>query len=110
MTKLTPRPGVLDIAPYVGGRSNADGGTTVIKLSSNETPLGPSPRAVAALEQIANQVHRYPDGGSEDLRVALGAHYGLDPARIVCANGSDEIFQLVCRGYVGEGDEVLYSE
>ncbi len=110
MTTLIPRPGVLDIAPYVGGRSNADDGTTVIKLSSNETPLGPSPRAVAALEQIANQVHRYPDGGSEDLRAALGAHYGLDPARIVCANGSDEIFQLVCRGYVGEGDEVLYSE
>jgi histidinol-phosphate aminotransferase len=82
----------------------------VIKLSSNESPLGPSPRAVAAIERAAGQVHRYPDGGSADLRDALGGHYGLDPTRIVCANGSDEIFQLVCRAYVGEGNEVLYSE
>lgn len=110
MATLTPRPGVLDIAPYVGGRSDINGQSDVIKLSSNESPLGPSPRAIAAVEEIAGQVHRYPDGGSDDLRNALGDHYGLDPARIVCANGSDEIFQLVCRGYVGEGDEVLYSE
>ncbi len=100
----------MDIAPYVGGRSGDVGGNPVIKLSSNESPLGPSPRAVAAVETIASQVHRYPDGGSTDLRAALGAHYGLDPSLLVCANGSDEIFQLVCRGYVGEGDEVLYSE
>lgn len=110
MATLIPRPGVLEIAPYVGGRSAADDGSEVIKLSSNESPLGPSPRAIAAAEKAAGQAHRYPDGGCEDLRAALGEHYGLEPARIVCANGSDEIFQLVCRGYVGEGDEVLYSE
>jgi histidinol-phosphate aminotransferase len=110
MTLPTPRAGIMDIAPYVGGRSGVGGASKVIKLSSNESPLGPSPKAAAAIERIAGQVHRYPDGGSEDLRAALGDHYGLDAAQIVCANGSDEIFQLICRAYVGEGDEVLYTE
>ena len=110
MSTLTPRPGILDIAPYVAGRSEIGDRARVVKLASNESALGPSPRVVAAVEQAAGQVHRYPDGGSTDLREVLAEHYGLDPTRIVCANGSDEIFQLVCRAYVGQGDEVLYSE
>jgi histidinol-phosphate aminotransferase len=105
----TPRPGILDIAAYVGGESKLTGTERVIKLASNESALGPSPKAVAAYRALAGELHRYPDGGSTDLRTALGARYGLDPARIVCGAGSDELIGLLVRGFVGPGDEVVYS-
>jgi len=78
-------------------------------LASNENPLGPSPRAAEAFERAIRELHRYPDGGATALRVAIGAHHGLDPARIVCGTGSDELFALLASSYAGEGDEVLYS-
>jgi len=105
----TPRPGILDIAPYVPGDSAIAGQAKVIKLASNESPLGPSPRAVEACREAARQLHRYPDGGAFALRQALGRHWGLDPARIVCGAGSDELIALLVRAYAGPGDEVLYS-
>jgi histidinol-phosphate aminotransferase len=110
MTTPTPRPGILDIEPYVGGKSTLDGHTKVIKLASNESALGPSPRAVEALRKAAETMHRYPDGGSLALREAIGKRFGLDPARIVCGTGSDELISLMCRAYCGPGDEVLYSK
>jgi histidinol-phosphate aminotransferase len=110
MTAPQPRPGVLDVSPYVAGESHLPGVTRVIKLASNESALGPSPHAVKAAQADAEAMHRYPDGNATELRKALGAHHGLDPARIVCGAGSDEILQLVCRGYAGPGDEVLYSK
>ena len=82
----------------------------VIKLASNESALGPSPRAVAAYRDAALDLHRYPDGAARELRQALAAHYGLDAERIVCGNGSDELIALLARGYAGPGDEVLHSE
>jgi histidinol-phosphate aminotransferase len=109
MAKLRPRPGILEIEPYVGGRSEIDGAARVIKLSANESALGPSPAAVAALQATAAGSHRYPDGGVEALREALGARFRLDPARIVCGAGSDELIQLLMRAYAGPGDEVVYS-
>jgi histidinol-phosphate aminotransferase len=109
MTAPQPRPGVLQVSPYVGGESHLPGIARVIKLASNESALGPSPHAIKAAQADAETMHRYPDGSATELRQALGAHHGLDPARIVCGAGSDELLQLICRGYVGPGDEVLYS-
>src|SRR5690606_28633240 len=88
---LVPKPGILDIKAYVGGRAEAPGAERVYKLSSNETPLGPSPSAITAAQQALQTVSLYPEGSARELREALGAFYGLDPARIVCGNGSDEL-------------------
>jgi histidinol-phosphate aminotransferase len=104
-----PRPGVLDVAPYVGGESKIAGVARVIRLASNESALGPSPKAVAALTTFASEMHRYPDGGTNQLREALAKRYGLDGERIVCGTGSDELIGLLVRAYAGPGDEVLYS-
>jgi histidinol-phosphate aminotransferase len=104
-----PRPGILDIAPYVGGESTIAGVQRVMKLASNESALGPSPRAIAAYNAAAADMFRYPDGGSTALREALGRHHGLDPERIVCGAGSDELITLLIRSYAGPGDEVLYG-
>jgi histidinol-phosphate aminotransferase len=109
MTRLRPRPGILEIEPYVGGKAEVAGIARPIKLSANECPLGPSPRAVAALQAAAPEAHRYPDGGAERLRRTIGARFDLDPDRIVCGAGSDELIQLLLRAYAGPGDEVLYS-
>lgn len=106
---LTPRPGIMDISPYVGGRASLEGHQQVIRLASNESALGPSPRAIAAYEAEASSLHRYPDGGAHDLRTALGELHQLDSARIVCGAGSDEILQLLTKSYAGPGDEVLFS-
>lgn len=110
MSSPEPRPGVLGIKPYVGGESHLPGHDRVIKLASNESALGPSPRAAAAVRASAATMHRYPDGGATELRQQLGARHGLDPARIVCGAGSDELLQLLCRAYAGPGDEVLFSQ
>ena len=107
---LTPRPGILDIVPYVGGGSAIKGVEQVVKLASNESALGPSPKAIAAYRQVGCALHRYPDGPVQGLRHALASRHGLDPARIVCGNGSDELLDLLARAYAGPGDEVLYSQ
>jgi histidinol-phosphate aminotransferase len=109
MTRLRPRPGILEIDPYVGGKAEATGGAPAIKLSANESPLGPSPKAIAAVQAAAPEAHRYPDGGAVRLRRAIGDRYDLDPERIVCGAGSDELIQLLMRAYAGPGDEILYS-
>ena len=105
----TPKPGILDIKPYVPGESELPGGAEPIKLSSNETPLGPSPAAVTAFKAAATSLDRYPDGASTQLRLAIGKRYGLDADRIVCGNGSDELIGLLCAAYLGPGDEGIYS-
>ncbi len=109
MTAPQPQAGILDIIPYKGGESKIAGVNRVIKLSSNESPLGPSPKAAAAYRAVAERLHRYPDGGSTELRHAIGAAHGLDPERIVCGNGSDDLISLLAQAYAGQGDEVLYS-
>jgi len=110
MPSPTPVPGVLDIQPYVGGRSAAPGATRVFKLSSNESPLGPSPKAVAAFAEAADKLASYPEGSSALLREAVADIYGLNPDRIVCGNGSDELLHLITQCYCRPGDEVLFSE
>jgi histidinol-phosphate aminotransferase len=104
-----PRPGVLDLVPYIGGESKVTGVDRVLKLSSNEGALGPSPKALAALREAAVDMHRYPEGGCTALRRALGQHYGLDADRIVCGAGSDDLITLLVRAYCGPGDNIVYS-
>src|SRR3954452_20335938 len=104
-----PRPGVLAISPYVPGKSAAPGVEKVYKLSSNETPLGPSPRAGEAARAAAGHLERSPDGAATRLREAIAAKYGLDPARIVCGAGSDELLSLLACAYVGPGDEGIFT-
>lgn len=107
---FAPKPGVLDIAPYVGGRATVPGVSEPIKLSSNEGALGASPKAMAAYAAAAADAAIYPEGSAAILRAAVGEAFGLDPARIVCGNGSDELLTLIANAYLRPGDEVLYSE
>jgi histidinol-phosphate aminotransferase len=104
-----PRPGVLEIEAYVPGKSGAPGVAKVHKLSSNETPLGPSPKAIEAVRRAAGELESYPDGTAAALREAIGAKHGLDPARIVCGAGSDELLSLLTQAYVGPGDEGVFT-
>ena len=104
-----PRPGVLAIDPYVPGRSTAPGVARVFKLSSNETPLGPSPKAVAAYRAVGEHLEDYPDGDSTALREAIGRAFGLDSNRIVCGAGSDELLNLIADAYLRDGDEAIHT-
>ena len=106
----TPRPGIETIDPYKPGRAEAAGANRVVKLSSNETPLGPSPKAMTAYQEAASSLHLYPEGTSAALRDAIAYRYGLNADRIICGAGSDEILHLIAQAYLNEGDEVIYSE
>ena len=110
MASPQPRPGILDIAPYVGGGSALPGIEAPAKLSSNESPLGPSPQAISTYREVAEKMFRYPETDSGTLRGALGRHWALDPGGIVCGNGSDELLTLLTLAYAGPGDEVLFAE
>lgn len=108
----TPKPksSILSIAPYVGGKSKARPGVRVVKLSSNETPLGASQEALKAFMESASSLHRYPDGNATVLREAIGEVYNIPPERIVCGAGSDELIAFLIHAYTEPGDEVLYSQ
>lgn len=105
-----PKKGVMDIAAYVPGKHGAPGVDKVYKLSSNETPLGPSPKAVEAFQSTSTQLEIYPDGQAQALREAIGEVYGLNPANIMCGNGSDELLALIAHTYLGPGDEAIFTE
>ncbi len=105
-----PQPGILDIAAYVPGRSTAPGKKNPVKLSSNESPLGASPKAIKAYRDAAKKIALYPDGSSRLLREAIGQAHGLDPARIVAGGGSDELLHLLAQTYLGQGDEAVVSQ
>lgn len=107
---LDPRPGILDIKPYKPGATDAPGIANPVKLSSNENPMGSSPMARAAFESASKNLNLYPDGGASRLREAIGEANNLDPNRIVCGTGSDEILQLLGRAYLASGDKVVQSQ
>lgn len=109
MSAPKPQPGIMDIQAYIGGGHEVPGVERVVVLSANETPLGPSSAAVQAYQDLASSLHRYPEGGSANLRQALAERFGCDADRIVCGNGSDELIALITRAYAGQGDEVLFS-
>jgi histidinol-phosphate aminotransferase len=104
-----PRPGVLAIEPYVPGKSTAPGVARVYKLSANETPLGPSPRAIEAYRGAAEHLHDYPEGTARKLRETIARSLGLDAARLVCGAGSDDLLNLLAHAYLGPGDEAIYT-
>jgi histidinol-phosphate aminotransferase len=108
MNRPVPNPGILDIAPYTPGKSPVpEPGRKVFKLSANETPLGPSPKAVAAYQAAAAHLEDYPEGTSRILREAIGKAFGLDPDRIICGAGSDELLNLLAHTYLKHGDEAI---
>jgi len=107
MALPVPKPGILEVKPYIGGEGNAE---KAVRLASNENPLGCSPKAREAYLKVAAGLHRYPDGSVADLRAALAVEYKMDAGRIVCGAGSDELISLIVRAYAGVGDEVVYSE
>ena len=104
-----PRPGILDIAPYKPGAAKTGAPGPAHKLSSNESALGPSPAAIDAFRTCGEDLHLYPDGAATALREKLGQTYNLDPARIVCGAGSDDLLQLIARAYAGGGENVIQT-
>ncbi|MER8393867.1 histidinol-phosphate transaminase [Mesorhizobium sp. M1340] len=110
-TRPRPRAGIMDIEAYVPGKSAApEGVANVHKLSSNENPLGPSPKAIEAARAVADKLAVYPDGSARRLREAIAEVHGLNPANIVCSNGSDEILGLLAQTYLAPGDEAIITE
>lgn len=103
-----PKPWIEAIHAYVPGKATGAGGRPLIKLSANENPLGTSPAALEALGRAAPP-SRYPDPDATALREALGQMHGIDPARIVCGTGSDELLNLAAQAFAGPGDEVLFA-
>lgn len=107
---IRPQPGILDIALYEGGSGHVAGMSDAIKLSSNENPFGPSEKAREAYLRAVHKLHRYPSTDHAALRQAIGDVHGLDPARIICGAGSDEIIHFLCQAYAGPGSEVVFTE
>jgi histidinol-phosphate aminotransferase len=104
----SPKPWILGIAPYIPGRSTTDDGRKAAKLSSNENPLGTPEAARRAFAQVAARLERYPDASGTELRDVLAAKHGLDPARIIYGNGSDEVLHLAAGAFLGPGDEAIH--
>jgi histidinol-phosphate aminotransferase len=107
---IRPQPGILDIALYLGGHSSLPGQSNVVKLSSNENPFGPGERAKDVFQRTVHTLHRYPGTDHAALRQAIADVHGLDADRVICGAGSNEIIDLLCRAYVGSGDEVIQTE
>jgi histidinol-phosphate aminotransferase len=107
---LHPRPEILEIHPYTPGISKIEGVNRILKLSSNEGAFGPPPGVAEAVAAVAGKVHRYPDGEATALRQAIGARFGLDPERIVCGAGSDDMIYLLCHIFGGSGTDLIMTE
>jgi len=106
---LTPRQGILDIKPHMLATPAGDGAVSRLNLASNESALGPSPNALAAAHAALASIERYPEDGVARLAEAIGAAFGLDPQRIVCGHGSDELLGRLARAYLDPGDELIHS-
>jgi histidinol-phosphate aminotransferase len=109
MTTPSPRSEILTIHPYVAGESEIPGANRTVKLSSNEGAFGVPPSAKAAIAAVTPDVFRYPDGSTDKLRAAIGKRWGLDPARIVCGAGSDDLIYQLCLSYGGPGRDIIMS-
>ncbi len=107
---LKAKAGILEISPYIGGEAGLKDKDNIYKLSSNEAALGPSPQAIKAIQQAAQNIHRYPEGSAYHLRQALEEKFNLDKQKIICGNGSDEILTLLMQAFAGAGDEIIYSK
>lgn len=101
---------LLGLPAYRPPRAAVPGAAPIARLGANENPLGPSPRAVAAMADALSQVHRYSDAGSWPLRLTLGAHFDIAPEQIFCTNGSDELIFLLCNSFLDAGDEAVIAD
>ena len=110
MKSITPQPGIMEIELYQGGKSTISGRSDVLKLSSNENPLGPVPSGVQAVADTVANMHRYPSTDHADLRAAIGETWNLEPEQIICGVGSDEVLQFVTQAFAGPGDEIIHTE
>ncbi|MGH1457915.1 MAG: histidinol-phosphate transaminase [Paracoccaceae bacterium] len=110
MTQITPQSGIMEIELYQSGASKIEGVEQVVKLSSNENPFGASEAAIEAFRRASYDLHRYPSTDHAALRAAIGEVHGLDPERIICGVGSDEVIHFLCQCYAGAGDEVIHTE
>jgi histidinol-phosphate aminotransferase len=110
ITLPTPKKGISEISPYTPGKSKAEGAARIIKLSSNENPWGPSPKAITAYSGQASHMNRYPDGGHSQLREAIATVQKLPADQLICGAGSDELIGMLVHAYAGIGDEVLYTQ
>lgn len=109
MNQITPQPGIMEIKLYQGGKSSIAGRADVLKLSSNENPLGPVPAALEATANAAREMHRYPATDHAGLRAAIAEVWGLEAERIICGVGSDEVLQFVTQAFAGPGDEIIHT-
>lgn len=107
---IRPQPGIMEIALYEGGKAAVAGVTNVVKLSSNENPFGPSDKSKDAFARSVHTLHRYPSTDHASLREAIGEVHRLDPSRIICGVGSDEIITFLCQAYAGPKEEVVFTE
>ena len=108
--RLDPLTGILGIQAYEAGESRLPGNMDALKLSSNENPYGPSQKAIQAYFESAASLSRYPDSDHESLREAIAEVYGLQPRKITCGAGSDEVIALIFQAYAGKGYEIIYTE
>lgn len=100
---------IMQITPYKGGDAQLPGEGPIYRMASNESALGPSPRAMQAFIADSTELHRYPDGAAFHLRQALGDKFSLPIDNIVCGAGSDELIHLLAQAYTAPGDEILFS-
>ena len=106
----SPKPGILDIAPYVGGKSKIEGVAEPIKLSSNENPLGPGEKAREAFAAAVDRLHLYPEGRASKLRQAVADQHQIEPERLIFGNGSDEVFALINQVFLTPGDNIVTGQ
>src|ERR1700722_8939871 len=109
MTAPAPRREILEIHPYVAGESDIPGINRILKLSSNEGAFGVPPSAKKAIIEVTDEVFRYPDGSAKHLRAAIGKRWGLNPERIVCGAGSDDLLYQLALSYGGPDREIIMS-
>jgi len=105
-----PKPIKFKVKRYIGGLSQFKKIDNPIKLSANESALGPSPKAIQAFEDDKNNISKYPESDSESLREVLSKKFNIDPKRIICGSGSDQIFDFTCRLFLKPEDEVIVTE
>ena len=105
-----PKPRKIEIERYEGGLSHYKTINNLIKLSSNESALGPSPRAMEAFQKEKDKIFKYPESESSSLRDIISKKFDINSERIICGAGSDQIFDLTCQLFIEPGDEVVVTE
>ncbi len=105
-----PKPRKIQFERYIEGLSQFKKINNPIKLSANESALGPSPRAIKAFEREKNNIFKYPESDCSSLRDVISKKFNIDSERIICGAGSDQIFDLICQLFIEPGDEVVVTE